>query len=140
MIYSFSKRVLINDRRTRLLLATYARKGLSDVEMEELRRLIDHNAPFLTALIEHLDEEFPSEVHHCSRNWIKFVQCISSTSPVCALIPPTDEALELVEELCKRDVTSDPEVYTYSRIHAIVFIVFIVIESKTYSRNDASSF
>ena len=43
-------------------------------------------------------------------NWMKFIQCISSTSPVSALIPPTDEALELVEELCKRDVTSDPKV------------------------------
>ena len=50
------------------------------------------------------------------------IESISSTSPVCALIPPTGEALNVVEELCKRDVTSDPEVYIYQRIYTLMFI------------------
>ena len=80
------------------------------MEKEEMMELLDRNAPFLRALIEHVDEEIQSKIHHCSRKWMRFIQSISSTSPVCSLIPPVDEALELVDEICKRDVTSDPEV------------------------------
>ena len=68
-IHSFSKRVLINDRKTRQLLGTYAKTGLSGVEMEEMMKLINHNAPFLRALIEQVDEEMQSKIHHCSRKW-----------------------------------------------------------------------
>ena len=75
-----------------------------------MMKLIDHNAPFLRPLIEEIDEEITSKMHHCSKKWIRFIESISSTSPVCALIPPTDEALKVVEELCERDLTSEPEV------------------------------
>lgn len=126
---SFSSRVLISDRKTRQCLANYAKKSLSNVEMEEMMKLIDQNAPFLRALIEHVDEDVHLNIHHCSRHWKKFIECLSSASPVCALIPPTDVALKLIAELCERDVTSDPEVQTVISIHSVNGSVFIGVEA-----------
>ena len=121
-VHSFSKRVLINDKKTRQLLGTYAKRGLSAVGMEEMMELIDCNAPFLRALIEHVHEEIQTKIHHCSRKWMRFIQSISSTSAVCSLIPPVDEVLELVDEICKRDVTSNPEVNMYNKMYTLMCI------------------
>ena len=58
------------------------------------------------------------------------MQCISSSSPVCALIPPTDETLTLVEELRTRDLSSDFEVLK-AKYRGKCLLLFFVLETKT---------
>ena len=57
-MHSFSKRVLINDRKTRQLLGTYAKRGLSAVEKEEMMELLDRTPPFLELLLSMLMRKF----------------------------------------------------------------------------------
>ncbi len=110
MHFSFAKRVFISDKKTRQLFAVYAKKGLSTMEMEELRQCFQLNAPYLIPLINHINEK--SGVQHCpKKRWTKFIESISSSSAVCALIPIS--AMEIIEALCQKDITCDPEVILF---------------------------
>ena len=57
---------MVSDRRTRQLLTTYAKKGVGTVEMVELKQLVDCHAPYLTALIQHVEKVLPGEIHTVS--------------------------------------------------------------------------
>ena len=116
-VSSFSDRILVANGKTRQQLLAYAKKGLDNEKMEELKKLIEVHAPFLMDLIEyvnnqsHLQGQTPTH-HQCLPKWKNFFQCIGSASPVCALVPATDEAESLVKLLCEKDITSDPDVST----------------------------
>lgn len=107
VLYRFSSRILIENKRTRQLLATYAKRGMSTIEMEEMMREINLHAPFLTDLLRMVDKE-SNTFHCCPPKWKKFMQSLSSSSPVCALIPPS--SLDLIQEMCEKDITSQPDV------------------------------
>lgn len=113
------------DKRARQLLTTYARQGLATTEMEELKQLIEVKAPFLSALLQHL-EDISGKQLCCPSNWKRFLESISSASPVCALIPPTDVALELLEELCVRDITSNPDVRKAESVGVKQFTAYVI--------------
>lgn len=108
----FSDRILINNPKTRQLLKTYAKTGLFSAEMVKLQELTKLYAPFLVNLIEHMDKESDPayHLHQCHPKMKKLLQCIASTSPVCALVPPTKTALNLVQKICNTDITTNPNV------------------------------
>lgn len=114
---SFSDRILIANGETWQQLLAYARKGLDDGQMEELLKLTKVHAPFLTDLIEyvknqsHVQDQTPTH-HQCLPKWKNFFQCIGIASPVCALVPASDEAEKLMKLLCEKDITADPDVCT----------------------------
>ena len=116
-VSSVSDRILVANGKTRQQLLAYTKKGLDNEKMEELKKLIEVHAPFLMDLIEyvnnqsHLQGQTPTH-HQCLPKWKNFFQCIGSASPVCALVPATDEAESLVKLLCEKDITSDPDVST----------------------------
>ena len=73
--------------------------------------LIEANVPFLTSLFEVLlRNEGILCLHQCPLVWSKFLRCIGSGSPVCALVPPKDEALELMDKMSDKDISMEPEV------------------------------
>ena len=75
--------------------------------MEEMMREMSLHAPFLTNLIRTVDKE-TTHFHCCPPKWKKFIQSLSSSSPVCALIPPS--SLDLIQEMCEKDIASNPDV------------------------------
>ena len=103
----FSSRVLIENKKTRQLLASYAKRGMSTVEMEEVMREVNLHAPFLTPLLSSIDKASENS-HTCPPQWKRFILSISSSSPVCALIPPS--SFNLIQEICEKDIKSQPEV------------------------------
>ena len=116
---SFSDRILVSNLKTRQQLLAYARKGIDDEHMEELLELTKVHAPFLTDVIQYtknqsyLQGQTPAfHLHQCPTKWKNFIQCLGSASPVCALVPAKDEALQLIKSLCDRDITADPDVST----------------------------
>ena len=115
---------------------TYTKKGISTVQMEELLELTNLHAPFLTGLIEHLDKQSLTLSHlcQCPPKWKNFLHCVGSASPVCALVPATDEALELIRAMCDKDITSDPEVS-----HNLLFLLWKSALKCSYSGTKAPS-
>ncbi len=113
VIYSFTKRIFISDRKTRQQLSKFAKQGLSSVEMIQLKLLIHDNAPYIEPLMNCNNEESASTACTCPKKWMKFVNTISSSSPVCAFIPPTTEALVLIKDLlaCEEKIKYNPEVF-----------------------------
>ena len=41
----------------------------------------------------------------CSNLWSEFIRCLSSTSPVCALMHPSDRLSALIQAMCKGDIS-----------------------------------
>lgn len=106
---SFTERILIKDRKTRQQLTTYAKKGLSSAEIQELKQLVAKNCPYMEPLLV----EDHSASNSCPEKWKKFVASISSSSPVCSMIPPIPETIDLIQELlkCDKKIKADPMVY-----------------------------
>lgn len=93
----------------------YAKNGLLSIQMEELLELTWVHAPFLTELITHVDKENVShntsqKFHQCHPKLKRFLQCVASASPACALVPPTESVMELLHQLCDKDLSSNPDV------------------------------
>ena len=68
----FSSRVLIENKKTRQLLASYAKRGMSTVEMEEVMREVNLHAPFLTPLLSSIDKASENS-HTCPPQWKRFI-------------------------------------------------------------------
>ena len=111
--YSFADRVMIPDSKLRNLIEQYVKRGLDD---SELKTLFDYcQLPRYTFLLKLLNNIVDSpktstKLYQCPTLWRKFVHCISSTSPVCALLPPKDTSKDLIEKICTEDITKFPEV------------------------------
>ena len=77
--------------------------------MQELKQLVRIHAPYIELLLDYLFNNF-EKIPECRAKWMKFLNSISSTSPVCVLIPPTSEGRELINEISMIDVKANPEV------------------------------
>ena len=83
--------------KTRRLLLSYSKNGLYSTKMGELIKLMALHAPFLMELITHSNTEiFPQKIHQCHPKLYKLLQCVTSTSPVCALVPPNESVSDLL--------------------------------------------
>ena len=83
--------------------------------MDELLELTRVHAPFLTELITHIDKDNLShntsqKFHRCHPKLSKFLQCVASASPACALVPPTESVMDLLRQLCDKGLSSNPDV------------------------------
>ena len=97
--------------------------------MEELMKEIELHAPFLTALLRHIDIA-SGNFHNCPLQWKKLLQSISSSSPVCALFPPS--SLNLIQEICEKDIKSQPDVRSPLVTRCLLLIAFTFCRSSSY--------
>ena len=107
--------MFIDDWRTRQLVTQYATKGLHQDDMLQLRELACEHAACLVTLFDFLVECSPQDhpVIQCPLSWRKMIQGLASSSPVCALLPPDDACISLVEQMKEGDITKDPNVNAY---------------------------
>ena len=109
----------------------YIDKGLSSVEIDKLICLVHNEAPCIEPLLNIIEKEYSSSSIHrtCPKKFKRFIECISCNSPVCALTPPTDKALKLVNGLLeyKEDIKANPEViYYYHTCSFVCYYIFIL--------------
>ena len=90
----YSDRVLIS-HKTRICLLQFAHKGC---EVEELLVLVDKHAPFLKDLVQHLVMIGTSQ-SKCPTEWEEFVDALASSSPVCAIIHPSEIWFQTILDL-----------------------------------------
>lgn len=90
----------------------YCTKRLDDAEMLDLIQRVTEHAPSLLTLLQHLEFQStsPATSRQCPPPWRNFIQSLSCASPVCALIPPHQESIELIEKLSQYDITKNPKV------------------------------
>ena len=92
---------MLADSTLRNLLERYVKKGLDNDELADLLKLCQmENYQFLDGIMTHLlgmpRSQYDTQRRQCPPLWKQFIHCISSSSPVCALIPPNKEAKALI--------------------------------------------
>lgn len=114
-LYSFrfhKARLAIEDPGLRSLLESWAKKVKSDKQdevdiqdQERLAHLLKANYPEICSVFNSAQAktEFKS-----LKPLMDFMLCLSSSSPVCAYIPPSAACKELLQKLCSPDVKSKP--------------------------------
>ena len=93
-ITRYSDHVLISHKKTRTCLLQFACKGC---EAEELLGLIDEHAPFLKDLVQHL--VMNGTQSKCPKEWEEFVDLLASSSPVYAIVHPSDRLFQTILDL-----------------------------------------
>ena len=101
--------MFIDDSKTRKLLRQFCTTGVTPEDFSELLSRISVFAPCLCPLMEHI-----KATHDCTPTfvlcllqltaWKKFLIALSSTSPVCALIHPTQELFTLLRRVTYEDI------------------------------------
>lgn len=78
--------------------------------MEEslvLEELIAIHGPSLLPLLQVIKNQIDSVVQ-CPREWSKFIAALSSTSPVCGLLHPSDRLFNILNTITDDDFTANP--------------------------------
>lgn len=119
---SIHERVFIDDHKCRLLLKTYAKTASDsdilsrylDSDLDDLMAYLTKHSPTLADLIEHLERPIP-----CPSTCASLFTDLSTTSPVCALVPPTPEVNSLIDELCTNglEVRKFPKQWQFLQDH-----------------------
>lgn len=110
---------MIPDSKLRSLIESYVKKGIDDDDVATLLECCKAKKfKFLHGIISHLlgiprSQYDTKTVWQCPPPWREFVHCISSTSPVCALIPPNSESRRLIDRISTEDIMKSPEVEPY---------------------------
>lgn len=111
----YTDRIMVADSKLRNLIERYVKKGLDDDEVAGLLECCQtERFKFLHGIITHLlgmpRSQYDTKLRQCPPLWRKFVHGISSSSPVCALIPPNSESRRLIHRICTEDIMKLPEV------------------------------
>ena len=77
------------------------KKCISQHEFTSLLELLHLHAPSLVKLITTIAKEVnkADTAVSCCKHWINLLQALSSASPVCALVPPTEEVHKMLKEM-----------------------------------------
>lgn len=93
--------------KTRCLLSEFCKKGITPDAFSELEELISIHASSLAPLLQHVKFEMNSSLPTltCPREWSKFICALASSSPVCALVHPSEKVFDLLKKLTTEDIT-----------------------------------
>ena len=112
---SFKDRVFIEEAECRRLLRRYSETAedddslryFSDADAKKLLDCLQTYSPTLVPLIKSWGSIVP-----CDSRYAPLLKALSSSSPLCALIHPSPDVLDLVEKIANvYDVRCDPELW-----------------------------
>ena len=102
----FNERVFIPHFKTRKLLHQFTSKGTSQEEFAELCHLITVQGKALVPLFNHLKLQLDSSKSNiivCPQPLSELIRALSASSPVCALVHPSNVLFDLLTRLIKKD-------------------------------------
>lgn len=133
MFYRYSERTFIPDGALRKLLNRYSGDGrvvrgvknpsLTEKEKGCLLKGVKELSPALHSILLSIEED-----RHVFKHFQRLLMCLSSPSPVCSLIRPTQEVGQLIESISRgENLRQDP--VKLDLLHKKMPIIFEVIES-----------
>ena len=130
--------MFINNGECRRLLGFYsstatsneALKTFSERDMERLMDLLVKHSPALAALLKAIEYAIP-----CPSAYGPLLKSLSSQSPVCALLPPTQDVENLVNCLCSGvSIRGDPVLWkSLQNSIPVIFHLMLAMPSGTTS-------
>ena len=106
----FTDRVLLCDAKARRLLSAYVAKGLPAFEYDTMLSYLQTNLPCAVALVKASTSQSQDETKPhflCKSEWSAFLSTLSSPSPVCAMIHPSERMSSLISVMLNSDITKD---------------------------------
>ena len=104
----FTDRVLLCDAKTRHLLSTFVSTGLPALEYDSMLSCLQTHLTCAIAIIKasainhHKDETIL-----CKSEWSALISVVSSPSPACATIHPSERVSSLLSTMENSDITKD---------------------------------
>ena len=90
--------------------SAFVAKGLSATDYEYMLSLLATNLPCAVPVIEASANQLKDETNSqflCKSEWSAFVSTLSSPSPVCATIHPSERMSNLISVMSSSDITKD---------------------------------
>lgn len=102
--------MLLCDAKARRLLSAYVAKGLPAFEYDAMLSYLQTNLPCAVALVKASTSQSQDETKPhflCKSEWSAFLSTLSSPSPVCAMIHPSERMSSLISVMLNSDITKD---------------------------------
>ena len=84
----------------------FSTTGISQVDFVELIEMLKSHVPCLVSLVTNI-KVVHQELVKCPQEWQELCKAISSASPVCALVQPVPEVIELLTKMLHTPILSD---------------------------------
>lgn len=134
----FNDRVFLPNAKARKLLSEYASSGLSSQDISDMIELLNEYSPSAATIVSSImsDQETKfsskskSNMYRCSKDWASLMKSLASTSPVCALLHPSDSVAKLVSSMKEKDITKDA--ILMQELQQEMPIIFALIRSVAY--------
>ena len=134
----FNDRVFLPNAKARKLLSNYASSGLSSQDISDMIELLNEYSPSAATIVSSImsDQETKfsskskSNVYRCPSDWANLMKSLASTSPVCALLHPSDSVAKLISSMKEKDITKDA--ILMQKLQEEIPIVFTLIRSVAY--------
>lgn len=134
----FNDRVFLPNAKARKLLSQYASSGLSSQDITEMIELLKEHAPSAAMVVSSItsDQETNfasktrSNIYSCPNEWASLMKSLASTSPVCALLHPSDSVAKLVSSMKEGDITKDA--ILMQKLQQEIPVIFGLIRSLAY--------
>ena len=106
MYTRFQERVFIPDKTTRKTFQKFSTTGISEVDFLELTEGLKTHAPCLVSLVTTI-KVVNQKLVQCPQEWQVLCKAISTTSPVCALVRPVPDVIELLQKMLQTPILTD---------------------------------
>ena len=101
--------MFVSDAKTRRLLSRFAVKGLTPEEYDTLSQTLLKNLPCVATVVKASTQSTADDsVVRCKSEWSTIVSALGTSSPVCAMLHPSDRMTRIISKMSESDVTTDP--------------------------------
>ena len=94
-------------RRCRELLKQFTSAGLPIDQYGEMMSLLHIHVAELVHFIQHVTQHCQTTRYYCAKEWTEFVRSLAASSPLCALVHPSEITATLISDMCERDIRKD---------------------------------
>ena len=129
----FQERVFIPDKTTRKMFYKFSTTAISQVDFMELTKKLKSNVPCLVDLVTAIKVVSQNCVQ-CPQEWQEFCKAISTASPVCALVRPVPDVIELLQKMLQASILSDAT--SLRLLQHEVPVLFILLENMPHHPKD----
>lgn len=101
--------MFLPDKQTRQLINAYCTKGFENADQFlRLKALVKKHCPSLVKLFSHI--EMLGCTNSCPSEFNELLLTLCSSSPVCAVLPPSDESIHLIRRIIEKSKDEDSEI------------------------------
>ena len=100
--------MLLRDAKTRRLLSAFVAKGLPACEYDSMLSCLQTHLPCAVAIIKaSATNQHKDKTILCKSEWSALISVLSSPSPACAMIHPSERVSSLIAVMLNSDITKD---------------------------------